>query len=272
MAYFDFEGKNIYYERYGEGKPLLLLNGIMMSCVSWAEFVEPFSACNTLILVDFLDQGRSARMTGETYTHDIQVEVVHALLEHLGLKKVSIMGISYGSEIALQFALKYQEYTERLILFNTTAATGPWLGDIGDAWILAENDPDAYYLTTIPVIYSPSFYKEKNEWLNQRRELLRPVFSNKEFMAGMERLTNSSVGYDVSKELHHITVPTLVVSCQQDYLTPVEEQQDIVSQMPNAEYVIIPNCGHASMYEQPVLFTSLVLGFVNNIKMTFDIK
>ena len=38
MAYFTFEGKQIYYETYGEGKPLLLLNGIMMSCASWTEF------------------------------------------------------------------------------------------------------------------------------------------------------------------------------------------------------------------------------------------
>ena len=50
MAYFDFEGKSIYYELHGEGRPLLLLNGIMMSCGSWAEFVEPLSAQNQLIL------------------------------------------------------------------------------------------------------------------------------------------------------------------------------------------------------------------------------
>ena len=54
-------------------------------------------------------------------------------------------------------ALKFKiwERVERLLLFNTTARTGPWLGDIGDAWNLASGDPDAYYLTTIPVIYSP---------------------------------------------------------------------------------------------------------------------
>ena len=67
MAYFDFEGKSIYYELHGEGRPLLLLNGIMMSCGSWAEFVEPLSAQNQLILLDMLDQGRSAKTV--SYTH-----------------------------------------------------------------------------------------------------------------------------------------------------------------------------------------------------------
>lgn len=49
MANFMFGNKSIYYEEYGKGEPLILLNGIMMSCMSWAEFIEPFSAHNRLI-------------------------------------------------------------------------------------------------------------------------------------------------------------------------------------------------------------------------------
>ena len=80
MAEFTFEGKQIYYELHGEGRPLLLLNGIMMSCRSWAEFVQPLSAQNQLILLDMLDQGRSAKMT-EPYDHSVQIRLVDALLD-----------------------------------------------------------------------------------------------------------------------------------------------------------------------------------------------
>ena len=55
MANFEFQGRSIYYEEHGQGRPLLVLNGIMMSCKSWAEFVEPFSRDNRLILLDFLE-------------------------------------------------------------------------------------------------------------------------------------------------------------------------------------------------------------------------
>lgn len=270
MAYFDFQGKQIYYEEHGQGKPLVLLNGIMMSCRSWAEFVEPFSDNNRLILVDFLDQGRSARME-EPYEQAIQAEVVKALLDHLSLEKACIMGISYGGEVALQFAVKYPRYVDRLVLFNTTPRTGPWLGDIGDAWNLAADDPDAYYLTTIPVIYSPQFYREKQDWMARRRETLRPVFGDPDFIQPMIRLTNSSRSYDVTSRLAEIAAPTLVVSCQQDYLTPVEEQQLIHAKLPNSHYVVLPGCGHASMYEQPVLFAALVLGFCNASKTEYHI-
>lgn len=270
MAYFIFEGKSIYYEEYGQGTPLLVLNGIMMSCASWKEFIEPFSANNRLILMDFLDQGKSQRMT-EPFSQALQVEVVHALLNHLNIDRINLVGISYGGEIALQFAVKYPECLERLALFNTTAKTGPWLRDIGDAWNLAAGDADAYYLTTIPVIYSPGFYLKHNDWMNSRRELLRPVFSNPDFTSAMERLVNSAAEYDVLEEIHKISAPTLVVSCEQDYLTPMEEQRVIASLIPDCQRVILPYCGHASMYEQPVLFTSLVLGFFNNPKMHYGI-
>lgn len=270
MATFDLNGKSVYYEEYGQGKPLVVLNGIMMSCASWKEFIEPWSANNRLILVDFLDQGKSARME-EQYDQAIQTGVVKGLLDHLGLDKVCLMGISYGSEVALRFAIECGERVERLLLFNATARTGPWLGDIGDGWNLSTGDPDAYYLSTIPVIYSPGFYRKNNDWMNRRRETLRPVFSNPDFIQAMIRLTNSSRGYDVLDRVHEITAPTLVVSCQQDYLIPVEEQRLIHEKLPNSHYVVIPDCGHASMYEQPTLFSMLVMGFCNTTRLDYHI-
>ena len=271
MACFPYGEYRIHYEEYGKGRPLVVLNGIMMSCASWKEFIEPFSANNHLILVDFLDQGKSDRMTGKEYDHAIQVDLVKALLDFLDLDKVCLMGISYGSEVAMEFTLAYPDYVERLLLFNATARTGPWLGDIGDAWNKATYDADAYYLTTIPVIYSPGFYLKKNDWMNRRREALRPVFGNPDFIEAMIRLTNSSRNYDIADRLGEIVVPTLVVSCQQDYLTPVEEQQFIVAHIPDSHHVILPNCGHASMYEQPLLYASLVLGFCNNTKTEYRV-
>lgn len=270
MAFFVFENKRVYFEEYGKGKPIVVLNGIMMSCASWKEFIEPFSANNHLILVDFLDQGRSDRMDGP-FNQSIQVEVVKTLLDHLAVEKACVMGLSYGGEVAQRFAIKYPERVERLLLMNTTSHTGPWLGDIGDAWNYAVDDPDAYYLTTIPVIYSPGFYMMHNDWMNRRRDALRPVFSDKRFTEAIVRLTNSSRDYDVRDQLHLITAPTLVLSGQQDYLTPLEEQQFICEHIPNSHHVILPSCGHCSTYEHPLLFAALVLGFCNASKTEYKI-
>lgn len=117
MARFVFQDKSIHYEEYGAGEPIVVLNGIMMSCGSWAEFVEPFSANNRLILLDMLDQGKSSKMDGP-FSQAIQAEVVLALLDELGIEKVSMLGISYGGEVAQRFAIKYGHRLNRLVLLR----------------------------------------------------------------------------------------------------------------------------------------------------------
>lgn len=265
MSVFEFNNKEIYYDVTGEGKPIVFLNGIMMSTASWTTFVSSMSANNMFIRVDFFDQGKSSRMEGEAYSQDLQVEVVHALLTHLGLDRAAIMGVSYGGEVALKFAIKYPNEVDRLILANTTACTSDWLKDIGHCWnrVGATLDGEAYYDLAIPVIYSPNYYERKREWMENRRKVLVPLFSQKEFQDRMRRLVDSAQTHNCKDEVHKITAPTLVISSQYDFLTPLHEQEFIVSQLKNVQHVMIPNCGHASMYEQPMLFSSLVLGFAN---------
>lgn len=272
MAYLDFNGKKVYYEIHGIGKPIVLLNGIMMSTLSWAIFKDALSANNQLILVDFLDQGRSDKMEGIEYTQDIQVEVLKALFDELNLKKVNLVGISYGGEVALEFAVKYEEYIDRMALFNTTAKTSAWLRDIGVAWNRCAADPLGYYCTTIPVIYSPEFYDKKSEWMNGRKAFLtEKVFNQKSFMDSMVRLTESAEFHDVIDKLPNINVKTLIVSSEHDYITPMAEQKKLNELIKNSELVLLPGTGHASMYEKPVLFVTLVLGFINSVQMDFSI-
>lgn len=270
MAYFNFNGKDIYYEVHGEGKPLLMLNGLMMSCLSWKPFVKPFSEHNQLILLDMLDQGQSDKMD-VPYTQELQADVVHALLQELKLEKVNVFGISYGGEVAIQFALKYPEQVDRLLLFNTSCYTSPWLRDMGESWNKAAVDGEAYYYTTIPIIYSAKFYNDNIEWMDRRKKLLIPIFNNPAFIQSIVRLTNSASHLDLRDQIHKIKAETLVVSSEFDFTIPRDEQLYICSQLENSSYVLIPDSGHASMYEKPTLFASLIIGFVNNCETAFVI-
>lgn len=262
MSTIQFREHRIYVEVHGSGDPLVVLNGIMMSTKSWTPFVKQFSQHNQVILLDFLDQGQSSSLAGIEFNHDIQVEALHAVITQLDLTQVSLFGISYGGEIAIQYALKYPQRLKNLLLFNTTAWTSPWLQEVGNAWNYASADPYAYYATTIPVIYSPQFYAENIAWIQQRKAVLIPVFSDPKFISAMVRLTNSSVGYDKRDEISAIEIPTLIVGSEYDFVTPLHEQKYLAQTIPNASFIQIPDCGHASMYEKPDLFLSLVLGFI----------
>lgn len=269
MATLIWEGKQVHYEVHGDaGNPIVLLNGIMMSTMSWKPFTESMTRHNTLVLVDFFDQGQSQRMT-HSYDHSIQVELLHAVLEEvagqLNCEKFTLMGISYGGEIAIQYALAHPQWVRRLVLANTCGRTSSWLKKIGDGWneVARTDSGYAYYLTTIPVIYSTKFFEERAQWMENREVFLTEYFGRKDVREALIRLTDSSVGYDVVDRLHEISCPTLIISSSEDVLVPPTEQQLLHEKIKGSVYVTINGSGHASMYEAPESFAALTLGFAN---------
>lgn len=265
MSNFQFQGKNVFYLLEGEAdKPkMMILNGIMMSTKSWTPFMKNWLEHFQVLRVDFLDQGQSDKMS-ESYTQDLQIELLNALLDTLKIETINVVGISYGGEVALAFACRYQERVKRLILFNSSAYTNPLLKDIGRSWIKAgqTRDGSLYYKTTIPIIYSATYYEEKIEWMHQREKILTPIFSDPVFLDAMERLTLSAESYDVRDALDGFEVETLIITAEEDFLTPKKEQEFLAKRLKNAHWMTIPGVGHASMYENPMLFTTLITGFL----------
>lgn len=264
MATFSYDGVPIYYEDHGTGVPLLILNGIFMSCASWKAFLPAFTAQNRLLLLDLVDQGQSGKVDHE-YTQELQEDLVCAFLDHLGLDRVSVCGVSYGGEVAMRVAGRHPDRVTKLVLANTTAYTSSWLRDIGKAWEFAMNTHDGhvFFKTCIPTVYSPGFYEANYSWISAREDLFVRVFTPAVYDA-FARLTRSAETHDERVMLGRITAPTLVISSEYDYVTPLPNQTELVSAIPGAGHVIIQGAGHAAMYEKPAEFTALVLGFVNH--------
>ena len=262
----SFEGKEIYVECHGEGVPIVVLNGIMMSAPSWKPFIAALSKQNKLILLDLLDQGRSGRMNNNpNYNITIQADVLKCVLDELQIDKANIAGISYGASVAMNFALKYPGHVDKMVLFNCVPYTSPWLETIGKSWQLARISPEMYYHATIPIIYSMDFYNRNLDWIDTRKNfLIQKVFSDSDFLDAMDRLIDSAATHDVRDKLGDIAAKTLLVGGSEDYLTPLSEQKFIFEHVPDAKLVVMEGCGHAAMYEQPDVFTSLLTGFINS--------
>jgi 3-oxoadipate enol-lactonase len=263
IPYKDYQ---IYIECYGDEslEPFIMLNGIMMSTTSWHSFYDLFTPYKRVILVDLLDQGKSSKLTGLEYDLSLQVEAVDAVVKTLNLKNISLFGISYGGEVAMKYAVTYPTNIKKLLLFNTTAKTSKWLKEIGHSWNKAASDPYAYYATTIPTIYSSDFYEKKIEWMENRKKKLLEIFANQDFIQAMIRLTNSAEEHDVINELATLDMPTLIVGSEFDTITPYPEQEKLAKYIPNSQLIQVLDSGHASMYEKPMVFTTLILGFLLN--------
>lgn len=264
MPKVKIKDKNIYYEVYGEGEPLVILNGIMMSTGSWSAFVDILSANNKLVLVDFIDQGQSDR-ADEQYSQDFHVECLIELFDKLNLGQVHLLGISYGGEVAQRFALKHQDRLLSLILSNTTSHTNKLLKDIGESWIYAAKTYDGrvFFKSTMPFIYSAEFYEKNIDWLMAREEAFS-LSLKPDWYEGFIRLVRSAEDLNITDQIHKIKVPTLIIGSEFDATTPLKYQEEMQKRIPNSKLVVVKGSGHALMYEKPQEFITLVLGFVKS--------
>ena len=116
MAYFQYSGKNIYYEELGGGKPLLLLHGNTASSRMFGGMAECFAARHRVVLIDFLGHGRSGRL--ERFPTDLwydEARQVIALLHERRYESVDIIGSSGGALVAINAALEAPERVDKVI-------------------------------------------------------------------------------------------------------------------------------------------------------------
>lgn len=266
MAIFRGQGPDIYYERHGEGRPLIIFNGIMMQTESWHGLLPMLTQNRQVILVDFPDQGRSGDGHAAGYTLESVAVQMLEWIQAMDLTDYDIVGISYGGEVALHLVplLKaIQRMPKRLILANTAAYTGNRLKAIGDSWkrIARIYDPELFFDACMPDIYSDAFYEAHSDWLMQRKEALKTQLTVAWFERFI-RLVKSAEQHDARPKLSEIDIPTMVISASGDTLTPKDYQEAIVAALPKSHLMMLEGCGHASMYEAQSTFCAVVEDFL----------
>ena len=116
MSYFIYHGKKIFYREVGEGKPVLFLHGNTASSKMF-EFILPlYQADCRVFLMDLLGNGRSDRV--EEFPPALWSEwgrQAAALVRHLDMGKVSLVGTSGGAWSAVNAALECPELVEKVV-------------------------------------------------------------------------------------------------------------------------------------------------------------
>ena len=257
------DGGSLYFEELGEGEPLLVLNGIMMSTASWAELAPVLARRLRVVLVDFRDQGRSSRRE-PGYDLEAHVDDVLALLDHLGFDRVHLLGLSYGGQVALRLALRRSDRLASLLLANVVRRISRHLRSLGEAWEVAAelDDPRRFFALALPTIYSAGFYERAWPWLEERRALFERALTTEWFEA-LVRLSRATRDYEVTDaELASIAVPTLLLASDRDLVAPVEHVDELHRLIPEAEMLVLRDAGHAAFLERPGEMATAVLGFV----------
>jgi len=128
---FVFNGTRFYFESYGEGPPLLLIHGNGESIAIFKRQIGDFAKQHRVIAMDSRGQGKSGLGTA-ALTYEQMAEDASALLDHLALKHVKVLGWSDGGIIGLLLTIRHPEKVAMLALMGANLqpeAAYPWAVD-----------------------------------------------------------------------------------------------------------------------------------------------
>ena len=257
MPYFDNDNCQLHYEDYGHGAPLLLVHGLGSSTRDWEYQIPVLSQHYRVLALDVRGHGRSDKPR-ETYRIADFADDVAALIEHLQLPPVHLVGISMGGMIGFQLGVDRPELLRSLTIVNSgpeVKAKSPrdWL-EIGKRWTLSR----LLSLETIAkALGKLLFPRPEQAELRRKIEERWPQNDKRAYLASLDAI----IGWGVRERLSRITCPTLVISADRDY-TPVERKREYVAEMPDARLLVIENSRHATPLDQPERFNSALLAFL----------
>ncbi|WP_353118914.1 alpha/beta hydrolase [Myroides odoratus] len=114
--------KNIQINYYdsGKGHALIFLHGFLENATMWRDYLTYFSTKHRVISIDLLGHGDTGCI-GYIHSMEDMADAVHAVITHLKLKRVTLIGHSMGGYVSLAFAELYPDYVKNIILINSTA-------------------------------------------------------------------------------------------------------------------------------------------------------
>ena len=262
MSKVHANGIELYYELHGpEGAQLLVLNNgiIMNAATSWAFQTRTLAQHYRILQYDCRGQGQSEHPVSP-YSMEMHADDLAALLTALGYEKAHIAGISYGGEVAQAFGLKYPERTLSLILADTVSEVGAELRIIVDSWLEAAKaaDSDAFFNATVPWNFSQAFIKANPALLADAKKR----YAQLDFPA-IVCLCESFMDVNFTTRLSEIKCPVCIMAGSLDILKGSAYAAILKNGIPHAELHILQGAGHASCWERPQEFNSVVLGFLS---------
>ncbi|ULT25417.1 alpha/beta hydrolase [Sphingobacterium sp. E70] len=128
-GYVDVNGLKMYYEVYGEGKPLVLLHGSYMTIpLNWSHAIPMFKG-RKVIVAEMQGHGRT-RDIARKISYEGMADDVSGLLKYLQIDSADILGYSMGGGVAFQMAIRHPEQVRRLIVLSGSYAHDGWWPDV----------------------------------------------------------------------------------------------------------------------------------------------
>ncbi|MEV7373308.1 alpha/beta hydrolase [Streptomyces sp. NPDC090301] len=245
-------GGRLRAERSGGGSSVVLLHGAGMDARLWDAVVPELARHHDVVRYDARGLGRSS-LPDRSFD---DVEDLIAVLDHFGLDRAALVGLSMGGETALDFTLAHPGRVSALALVGTSVSGHDWPQDPqSSAYATARRQRDAAALAAL----------ELSVWASLGRtapggELIEVmVADNAERRIASEPLFAHFPDRDAESRLREIAVPVLVVHGDRDHPEIAAIAERLVADIPDAHGVVVPEADHYLPLRSPERLVALLL-------------
>jgi pimeloyl-ACP methyl ester carboxylesterase len=252
----------------GDGPPLLLLNGGLMSYSAWEPLAAVIARSCRVVRCDFRGQLMSPGEAPTTFAG--HADDLLRLMDALALDSAHIAGASFGALAGMTLAARAPGRLRSLVAITATDRMTPEM-DAGSARMreacrvaLDGGDGGRVMDLVNPATWSPEFLTAQSSVLAARRQAVAML--PRAWFVGLEQLLASMDGLDLRALLPGITCPTLIIGGDQDVTFPVEHSRALAAQIPRARLEIVPDGYHGLVVEHAPRVIQLLLDFVRDVE------
>lgn len=263
-GYVNANGTQIYYQERGTGEPLVLLMGFGADGDVWELHAAEYEKHFRCIILDNRGVGKSDQPEGP-YSTAMMAEDTIAVMDHLGISKAKVAGISMGGAIAQSLALNHPDRVSCLVLISTWPSFNNYAKTVYRNLIKLRktSDPGDFMELLQLWIFAPPYYETGMADLEEGQTGARNN-DNPQSQSGFEGQLHACMNHNSVDRLHEIKVPTLITIGMMDIFTPPPFSDLLHEKIAGSELVRFPTGGHVHHWEDLDRFNSVTTQFLLN--------
>ena len=250
-GYVPVNGIKVYYEVYGEGRPIVLLHGAFYTIeMNWGQLIPELSKTRKVIAIELQGHGHTPfsdrKLDFATLASDVE-----GVMNHLKVDSADVVGYSMGGSVAYQLTIQSPKRVRRLVIISSTYKSSGWMPQVTNAF--KNFKPEFFTNSPMKASYD-AVAPDKTKWTKFLEQMIA--------FAG--------VPFDMDETIiAKITSPVLLISGDNDGLDKIELIKTYqllggavcadFGAMPKSQLAIVPSQGHVSLMMQ----TKTILGYLD---------
>jgi pimeloyl-ACP methyl ester carboxylesterase len=251
-GYAPANGTKVYYEVYGNGKPVILLHGAFYTIeMNWGELIPELAKTRKVIAIELQGHGHTPfsdrKLSRATLASDVE-----KVMDYLKIDSADIAGYSFGGQVAYQFAIQTPKRLRKLVIISSVYKSDGWVTEVND--VFKNMKPELFANSPLQAAYD-AVAPDKTKWTKFLDQMLALIVEP--FNMGDDNIAK-------------ITVPVLIISGDNDGMDKIELTKTYkllgggvaadMQPMPKSQLAIIPNQSHVSLMNQ----TKIISGYLDS--------